>query len=630
MGQEGFKRKLTAILSADAVGYSRLMAEDEVATVETLAAYREAMTSLIKQHRGRVIDSPGDNVLAEFSSVVDAVQCAVAIQNEFQLRNAELTENRRMEFRIGINLGDVIDEEDRIYGDGVNVAARLEAMADPGGICISKTAFDQIETKLPLGYEYLGEQSVKNIPKPVGAYRVLMQPRVTIAGKTLQKKKAPVRLKSVLVGAAVVIIFVIALGIWQFYIRRPSADSASIEKMEYALPVKPSIAVLPFVNMSDSPEQEYFSDGLTEEIITALTKVPKVFVIARNSTFGYKGRSVKVSQVAEELGVRYVLEGSVRRAGDQVRITAQLTDAFSGHHLWAERYDRDLKDIFALQDQITMKVLTALRVVLTEGFQALLKQKEPNSLEAYLKILKGREEWRCQCKEGNDIARNLASEAISLDPEYPAAYYLKSQVHFMDAWLPPFSVRESIALAIKYAQKAIELDPNDALAHGFLGYLYGYIKRYEDAIFQGEKAVKLAPNSSSAHFSLGMALVYDGRYEEAIRIYQKMFRLNPRDRYSAYYVHIGFPYLMTNQYELAISAYIKATQIAPDSPFPYMMLAPTYVLSGQENKAIVAAEKLLERNPEFSVSRYEERSALRKKEDLKRIVEAMRKAGLPE
>ena len=305
MVDEGFKRKLTAILSADAVGYSRLMAEDEAETVKTIASYREIMASLIKQHRGRVVDSPGDNLLAEFASVVDAAQCAVAVQNEIQTRNAELPDNRRMEFRIGINLGDVIDEDDRIYGDGVNIAARLESLADPGGICVSKTAFDQIETKLPLGYEYLGEQSVKNIPKPVGAYRVLMKPDA--AGKVIGEKRFLGRYSRRTAMAAIIILVIVAGGLigWNIYLQQSKqVATASVEKMAFPLPDKPSIAVLPFENLSGDPRQDYFGEGLTEQIISTLSRFRSLFVISANSTSTYKGKNVKIQKVAEDLGVR--------------------------------------------------------------------------------------------------------------------------------------------------------------------------------------------------------------------------------------------------------------------------------------------------------------------------------------
>jgi len=330
------KRKLSAIFSADVEGYSRLMGEDELATIETLTSHKETMAKLIRQYRGRVVDSTGDNLLSEFGSVVDAVQCAVEVQQVLSSKNETLPENRRMYFRIGINLGDVVEEDERIYGDGVNVAARVESLAKGGGISISGTAYDQLGKKLPLGYEYLGEQSVKNIEKPVRVYRVLTEAEA--AGKVIGEIRPKTKqLRGAAIGGVVVLILVAgALAIWNFYLN-PPFEPASEEKMAFALPDKPSIAVLPFVNMSEDPKQEYFSDGLTEEIITALSKVPKVFVIARNSTFSYKGKSVKVNQVAEELGVRYVLEGSVRKAGDRVRITAQLIDAIKGHHLWAER-----------------------------------------------------------------------------------------------------------------------------------------------------------------------------------------------------------------------------------------------------------------------------------------------------
>jgi adenylate cyclase len=295
MPAESFKRKLTAILSADVKGYSRLMGEDEAETVRTLTAYRKIMGELIQQHRGRVIDSPGDNILAEFGSVVDAVQCSVAAQNEFKARNAELPENRRMEFRIGVNLGDVIEEENRIYGDGVNIAARLEALADPGGICISKTAFEHIESKLPLGYEYLGEQTVKNITKPVGAYRVLLEPRVTVAGAREGKPKVPVwRRKGVLAGALAVLVVILSVTVWSIHNRAPKIEPAAKEKMAFPLPDKPSVAVLPFTSMSGDPKDELLSDGLAEGIINGLSNSEHIFVIARNSSFTYRGKPVKV------------------------------------------------------------------------------------------------------------------------------------------------------------------------------------------------------------------------------------------------------------------------------------------------------------------------------------------------
>jgi TolB-like protein/class 3 adenylate cyclase len=329
MATDGVKRKLTAIFSADVEGYSRLMEEDELATIETLTSHKEIMRKLIKQFRGRVVDSTGDNLLAEFVSVVDGVQCAVEVQQVLSAKNETLPENRKMYFRIGINLGDVVEEGERIYGDGVNVAARVESLAEGGGISISGTAYDQLGKKLPLGYEYLGEQSVKNIEKPVRVYRVLTEAEA--AGKVIgEKRLKPKQWRWAAFGAvAVLIIGAGALAIWNFYLR-PDIDPASVEKMAFSLPEKPSIAVLPFVNMSEDPKQEYFSDGMTEEIITALSRVPYLFVIARNSTFTYKGKPIKVSQVAEELGVRYVLEGSFRRVGDRVRITAQLIDAIKG------------------------------------------------------------------------------------------------------------------------------------------------------------------------------------------------------------------------------------------------------------------------------------------------------------
>ena len=628
MGAEGFKRKITAIMSSDVVGYSKLMGDDEAATVQTLELYKSVMSALIEQHRGRVIDSPGDNMLSEFASVVDAVQCAVAIQKELNSRNTELPENRKMRFRIGINLGDVIQEEDRIYGDGVNIAARLEAIADPGGICVSKTAFDHIETKLPLGYEFLGEQEVKNIAKPVGAYRVLMEPRVTVADVKEKKETIPFWRRNWSITVAIaVLVTIIVLTVWQFYLRPPPIEPASVEKMTLPLPDKPSIAVLPFVNMSGDPEQDYFSDGLTEEIITALSNVPKLFVIARNSVFTYKGKSVKVKQVAEELGVKYVLEGSIRKAGDKIRITAQLIDAISGHHLWADRYDRNLKEIFDVQDELTKSIITAMQVKLTEGEQARVAAKGTNNLEAYLKYLQAMVYMRQFNIESNALAKQLAQEAIALDPEYDMAYITLSSTYQMDVWLGTSkSPKQSIAKSLELVKKAIELDPTNADAYGHLGFTYSMMGEPEKAVANAEKAVALNPNSAYNHMRLGHTLRFAGRNEEAIPEYLKAIRLNPIPP-TNYLFGLGIAYCWTGQYEEAIKWCEKAVRQDPDSFLTRLMLTMVYSESGRMEDARSEAKEVLRINPKFSVVKWGNAS---KGPNTAQFVAALRKAGLPD
>jgi adenylate cyclase len=628
MAEEGFKRKLTAILSADVEGYSRLMGDDEEATVRTLTAYREVLATLIKQHNGKVIDSPGDNLLAEFVSVVDAVQCAVAVQKEIDARNTELPENRRMQFRIGINLGDVIQEEDRIYGDGVNIAARLEGLANPGGICISKTAFDHIETKLPLGYDYLGEQTVKNIAKPVGAYRVLMEPRVTVAGKSIDKKILPKKRKTILVGVVAVIVLAVAGGIWQFYTGRPTEEPASVEKMAYPLPDKPSIAVLPFNNLSGDPQQNYFSDGITENIISALSRVQNLFVIARNSTFTYKGKAVKIQQVAEELGVRYVLEGSVMRSEDKVRITAQLIDAIKGHHLWADRYDRDLKDIFTIQDEITKKTITAIHVKLTKGEDAIAWGSGTNNLNAYLKELQAVEYITQFSKEGVAMAQRLSKEAIELDPGYASAHRTLGLTHMHEVFLGMSkSPKESMANAMKYVKKAIELDDSEAKSHSTLSMLFIYTKQQDEAVLKGELAVNLNPNSADAHAFLGMAYRYVGRWEDAIEQYKKANRLNPIPP-SWYLYGIGLSYAMTGQYEEGIRECKKALQEAPNSPYVHTHMTIIYSLAGLEKEAKAQAKKLIKVNPKFSIEHLKKIMPYKNQSDKEKIIDALLKTGL--
>jgi TolB-like protein/class 3 adenylate cyclase len=429
MAEEGFKRKLTAILSADVEGYSRLMDQDEEATIRTLTAYRSAITDIVQQHRGRVVDTPGDNILAEFTSIVDAVNCSVKIQRDLAHRNDKLPPEHKMEFRIGVNVGDVVEEKDRIYGDGVNIAARVEGMAEAGGICVTGRAYSQVKNKLELGYEYLGEQSVKNIAEPVRVYKVLMEPEA--AGKVIGEKKFLGKISRRSAIAAITILIVVAAGLagWNFYLRQSKrVEPASLDKMAFPLPEKPSIAVLPFDNMSGDPEQNYIADGFTENIITGLSQIPEMFVIARTSVFTYKGKPVKIKQVSEELGVKFVLEGSIQQAGGRLRVNAQLIDALKGHHLWAERYDRELKDLFKLQDEITIKILSTLHVKLVSSGEGIIWGRT-DSFEAWSHNVKGWNSFDQYTKEGNLKAREHHEQALKLDPDYGAAWELLAWTH---------------------------------------------------------------------------------------------------------------------------------------------------------------------------------------------------------
>jgi TolB-like protein/class 3 adenylate cyclase len=629
MADEGFKRKLAAILSADVESFSRLMDDDEEATVRTLTAYRTAINDLVQQYRGRVVDTPGDNILAEFTSVVDAVNCAVEIQRELAERNAELPYNRKMEFRIGINLGDVIEEEGQIYGDGVNIAARMEAMAEAGGVCISGRAYDQVANKLGLEYENLGEHQVKNITTPIRVFRVLSFPGAAAHRVVLAKKAVGKKWRNLAVAAgSVVLIVAVAAGIWQFYMRRLAVEPAEVEKMAFPLPEKPSIAVLPFENMSGDTAQDYFSDGLTEQIISALCKVADLFVIARNSTFTYKGKPVKVQQVAEELGVRYVLEGSVRKAEDRVRITAQLVDALTGHHLWSESYDGDLKDIFALQDEITMKVVTAMRVKLTEGDQARLYTKGTKNLKAYLKHLEGIEQSLLLNKEANFRAKQLFEEAIALDPEYGATYGFLGNCHVIDVlygWSksPP----KSFQRAYELAQKALSLDDSLSRPCVAISQIYLLQRNYEKAIAEAQQAVEINPNGDYANFNLGWILRCAGRPEEGIPLIKKAIRLDPIPHFSRFDT-LGRAYFLAGRYEEAIAAYKTMVKLNPDYRDAHVGLAATYAILGRKEEARTEVSEILRIEPSFSIKKYEKFMFFQV--GLEPEIEGLRKAGLPE
>jgi len=632
MAEEGFKRKLAAILSADVEGYSRLMDDDEEATVRTLTAYRTAINDLVQQYRGRVVDTPGDNILAEFNSVVDAVNCAVEIQRELAEKNAEMPYKRKMEFRIGVNLGDVIEEEGRIYGDGVNIAARVEAMSQAGGICISGRAYDQVANKLGLEYENLGEHQVKNISTPIRVYRVLSFPgaaayRVVQAKEALGKRWR----KIAIAGGAIVLAVVIVAGIWQFYQRQSKrVEPASVENMAFSLPDKPSIAVLPFDNLSGNPEDEFIADGISESIITALSKTPKMFVIARNSTFSYKGKPVKIQKVAEDLGVQYVLEGSLQKSNNQLRINAQLIDAIAGNHLWAEKYDRNMRDIFALQDDITMKIITALQVELSQGEQANIIARGTKNLEAYLKVLQGYQHFERVNKEGDAIAQKLAKEAISLDPRYPVAYYLLSRTQFREVLLGTTkSPKMSLKKSIESAKKAIALDESFADAQALLGWLYTMTRQHDKGIAAAERVLALNPNSAPTYAYLGLTLNYAGKHEQAIKIYKKGIRLSPIPSVNALFC-LCIAYRDCGRYEEGILAAKKAIQLEPDSLYAHTCLASCYALLGQNDKAQVEAAEVMRIDPKFSVANIKKQAPYRDPANTELIIRSFRMAGLPE
>jgi adenylate cyclase len=446
-----------------------------------------------------------------------------------------------------------------------------------------------------VGYQYVGKQTVKNIPDPVRAYKVLMEPEA--AGKVVgEEEPKPTKWGWKTAAAGVLALVVLAGGlVWNFYFRAPRIEPASVERMAYPLPDKPSIAVLPFDNLSGDPNQDYLSDGMTEEIITSLSKVPQLFVIARKSAFTYKGKPVKVQNVAEELGVRYVLEGSVRKSGDRIRITAQLVDAIKGYHLWAERYDRDFKDLFALQDEITMKILSALRFKLTEGEQARRFAKGTKNLRAYEKILQARELLLRFDKEANVMARKTCEEVITLDPEYAQAYVLLGQIHIMDNVLGiSKNPRESLKRAHELAIKALSLDDTLPTPHLALSFTYSYKKQHDKSVEHAEQAVALEPGSAIFHATLGRSLAYAGRYNEAIEALEKALRMDPfPDNW--YFFHLCDAYIKLNKHEEALAVVKRGLDISPNIRPLLQRLAIIYSLTGRDGEAAMGEKSPIQR-----------------------------------
>jgi adenylate cyclase len=629
LSAEKYRRKLAAVLSASAEEYGRIMGEDEAGTLQTLKGHRQVMCSLVEKHQGRVVDARGDNLLAEFASVVDALECAVGIQKELKGRNEELPKERRMPFRIGIHLGDILEEEGKIYGDGVNVAALLDSLADGGGICVSRSAHDQVKNKVDVGYQDLGQRGVENISEPVRVYRVVLEPdpKWKMIGKFWSRMK---RWQKVALTIGIALLQVVGGLVVKKYLDRPPSlpvATASIQKAALPLPDKPSIAVLPFENMTGDPKQEYFADGFTEQIITSLSKIPALFVISRNSTFTYKGKPVKVQQVSGELGVRYVLEGSVQKSSGRIRINVQLIDAISGQHLWAESYDRELKDIFGLQDEVILKITSAMSVNLTAGEQARAWAEGTKSLEAYLKLMQGREYRYKGNRESIALARRMAEDAIALDPKYAEAYVLLGVTYYLEVFQGTTRPKDVIPKATELIQKALALNGSLAEARSSLGVLYTWSGRYDEGIAEAEKGVELDPNSGQANFNLALVLRWAGKSKEAIPVLQKAIRLEPMvpENYNR---QLALNYFQTGDCKEAIAMCEKGIKREPDNLVGRVTIAAVYGACGREAEARKEGTEVLRINPKFTVESFMGNTPYKNSSDRDRIAQGLRKAGL--
>ena len=625
------ERRLAVILAADVVGYSRLMEVDEEATARTLSIYREIIEGLVTSHHGRVFGSAGDSVIAEFASPVEAVRCAVDIQRELGTHNVDLPEDRRMRLRIGVNLGDVMVEGDNLLGDGVNIAARLETLADPGGISLARSVFDQVKKQLDLGYEYLGEHEVKNIAEPVHVYRVLTAPEA--AGKVIgEAKRATQSWKRVAVAAVVVVLIGVAGAVTWLRPWAPTIEPASVERTAFAPPDQPSIAVLPFANMSDDPEQEYFADGMTDDLITDLSKISGLFVISRNSSFAYKGKAPDVREVGQELGVHYVLEGSVRRAGDQVRINTQLIDVATGGHLWAERYDGVITDVFALQDEVTTKIISALAVRLTSAEKSSLARMPTEDLEAYDNFLRAERGLYSQNSKGLAVALSLYRKATEIDPTFARAWAGHARAA-VDVWrfdwfdvMPGHVARRQ---AYDSAERALSLDPSSARAYSVLAILQMVDSRYDEAIESARKAVSLNPSDADANLNLALVLSYGGEHEEAVKTMKLALRLSPKPPSGVYRLS-GFILFMGHRYEQALDLLIKARDATPSDP-SHEELTMVYSQLGRLDEAKAEVEGMLKLWSAANLTYYRVLYAHHKREeDLDFRIAALRKAGLPQ
>jgi adenylate cyclase len=593
-------RKLAAILSTDVKGYSRLMGDDEMATVETITRYRKFICEIVEVNHGRVVDSPGDNLLAEFASAVDALDCAVAIQEKLTLENLSLEDHRRMEFRIGINVGDVISRDERLYGDGVNIAARLEGLSDAGGICISGTVYDQVNNKTGLALEFIGERQVKNIVKPIRAYRVILSHDAERMGGHSARDSSAFQIEAV---------------------DEKPADSGILQ-----LPDRPSIAVLPLVNMGQGADQDYFSDGLTEDIITDLSKISGIFVIAKNSAFAYKGKSVTPPQVSRELGVHHILEGAVRRAGQRVRISTQLVDGLLNQNIWADRFDGSLEDIFDLQDQVTGEVVSALKVKLTSREKELRTGRSSVNPEAYDLVKKANTLGLDSTFNSHLEAREIYQRALDLDPGYAPAYVGLGWTWF-DEW--PFGWsddRKVLEKALHYSEKAIDLDPVLPDASHLMGCTYCWMEEHEKAQDVVNRLLSIAPNNAEALAFYGYVLIFSGRTEEAVAPIIRAKRLDP-GRPVRFSMYLAIAYNLLERYEDSIAELEPYLDDYP-SYFPLLRtLAYAYCQAGEMKKARQAAAHVMQAEPGFRSEAYGRKLPFKDAAIRNRFIDTLKKAG---
>jgi TolB-like protein len=587
------ERRLTTILAADVVGYSRLMAADEAGTLTSLKAIRrELFEPKTTAHHGRVVKLIGDGTLMEFGSVVDAVNFAVDVQQAIAERNADVPEDRRVIYRIGINIGDIMVEGDDIYGNGVNVAARLEALAEPGGICVSRTVFDHVKGKVDFTFGDLGEQQVKNIPQPVQVFRILLG-------------APPADLKT--------------------------ATATNSQAQPLPLPDKPSVAVLPFTNMSADPEQEYFSDGVTDDIITELSRFHDLFVIARNSSFSYRGKAGNVQKIAAELGVRYVLEGGVRTAGKRIRINAQLIEAESGYNLWVERYDRDLDDVFALQDEISQKVAATVVGQLRVTAQERARRKPAESLQAYDYLLQGRSIVG-DTEENNLRAKRAYEKAIELDPACARAYVGLSQHHIIDEFSNwGASPERSRELALECAVKAASLDKFDSEVQWRVGFVYTCRGNFEEAKVYLDRALELNSNDADAHTVMGVYLTGIGEADEAVAFCEGAMRLNPFCP-GYYHWNLAKAYYCARRYDEVLGLMKEYVSRYPKFMNPRRVLAAAYAQLGRLEEAKKETEIILGVEPGISLKKIRERVEMQWKNagDQEHWIDGLRLAGFPE